>query len=59
MAYVRREDGKIVTVCPDFVEGMAEEEVANDNAELLAFLNKMPRGEEFIEQLQATEVVEE
>ncbi|WP_028747980.1 hypothetical protein [Rhizobium mesoamericanum] len=42
MAYVRRENGKIVTYCPDFVEGMAEEYIDENDPELLAFLNPPP-----------------
>lgn len=37
--HVRRIDGKIVTACPGFVAGMAEEQVADDDADLLQFLN--------------------
>jgi hypothetical protein len=38
--YVNRVDGKIVTACPGFVAGMAEDgPIAEDDIELLAFLN--------------------
>ncbi len=39
MAFVRRENGNIVTVCPGFVAGMAEEEIADDHPDLLAFFS--------------------
>lgn len=35
----RTEDGKIGLVFPDFTEGFAEEELAADDTELIAFLN--------------------
>ena len=35
----RTEDGKIGLVFPDFMEGFAEEELAEDDQELVSFLN--------------------
>ncbi|CAH0339567.1 hypothetical protein [Rhizobium sp. CECT 9324] len=37
--YVNRTGGKITTVCPGFVAGMAEEQIADDDPELLAYLH--------------------
>nr|WP_063805899.1 hypothetical protein [Rhizobium altiplani] len=42
MAYVQRESGTVVSVYRNPQEGFAEEALADDNAEVAAFLNPPP-----------------
>lgn len=44
MAFVQRDNGTIIAVYANAQPGYAEEEVAADDAELLAFLNPPPSG---------------
>lgn len=47
MVFVQRQDGKIIGIYSNFCEGIAEEELPDDNAEVLAFLNPPPSVSEY------------